>query len=167
MSQRWSWPFKISQRQPRLEVLFCKSVRNPIHLKSSFLLSSFYFVLGLLTVTCLCGTTGACVYSHGPNSHILNHSRPQSLDLTEPYDTNEVGLHIQSPMGDATEWDSQPNNDDDVGGPMGAEDPELGLEECDKEQYFDHDSEPSSSESDFSEMSEEGAELYSTYEFDY
>ena len=66
------------------------------------------------------------------------------------------------------EWD----DDNDKGGPMEVEDPELGLEERDKEPEFEWDSAselgPNEDElSDMSNISDEELELHSTYEIDY
>jgi hypothetical protein len=107
------------------------------------------------------------IYSHEYYSH-SSHSILAASDLIEPDDTseeqtNDPGLRVH-PM----EWDD--NND--KGGPMEVEDPELGLEERDREPELEWDSESElgSNEdelSDTTEISDEELELHSTYEIDY
>ena len=95
-----------------------------------------------------------------------NPSHSILADLIEPDDTSEEQMNDSDlcPM----EWD----DDNDKGGPMEVEDPELGLEECDKEPELEWDSEyelgPNEDElSDMSEISDKELELHSTYEIDY
>lgn len=98
-------------------------------------------------------------YSH-PSHSIL--AEVIELDDTSEEQTNDPDLR---PM----EWD---DGRSDKGGPMEVEDPELGLEERDKEPEFEWDSEselgPNEDElRDMSEISDEELELHSTYEIDY
>ena len=104
------------------------------------------------------------IYSHehySPPSHSI------LADLIEPDDTSEEQMN--DPDLRPMEWD----DDNDVGGPVEVEDPELGLEERDKEPELEWDSQselcPNEDElSDMmSEISDEELELHSTYEIDY
>jgi hypothetical protein len=106
------------------------------------------------------------VYSHEDYSHP---SHSILADLIEPDDTSEDQTNDP-------DLDLRPMEGDDVndkGGPMEVEDPELGLEERDKEPELEWDSEsdslgPNEDElSDMSEISDEELELHSTYEIDY
>jgi hypothetical protein len=101
------------------------------------------------------------IYSHERYSHPSH-----SADLIEPDDTSEE---------QANDPDLRPmerDDDNDKGGPMEVEDPELGLEERDNEPELEWDSEselgPNEDElSDMAEISDEELELHSTYEIDY
>lgn len=104
------------------------------------------------------------IYSDEHYSH-PSHSILEPDDTSEEQ-TNDPDLH---PM----EWDDD-DDDNDMGGPVEVEDPELGLEERDKEPELEWNSEselcPNEDElSDIymSEISEEELELHSTYEIDY
>jgi hypothetical protein len=106
------------------------------------------------------------IYSHEHHSH-PSHSILADSGAIEPDDTSEEQANDLDlcPM----EWD----DDNDNGGPMEVEDPELGLEELDNEPELEWDSEselgPNEGElSDMNEISDEELELYSTYyEVDY
>jgi hypothetical protein len=109
------------------------------------------------------------VYSHGHDLYL--HDNYRAPDLGAPDNTNEGESHLQPPpvldlCDDAIEWDSQLNSG--VGSPMDVEDPELGLEERDKEPDIEWDDSGSNSEpSDMSDISDEEVELHSMYELDY
>jgi hypothetical protein len=124
-------------------------------------------VLGLLIATCLCGTTGVWViYSHEHYSHPSHSILIDLIERFEPDDTSEE--QTNDPDLRPMEWD----DDNDMGGPMEVEDPELGLEERDKEPELEWDSEselgPNEDElSDMAEISDEELELHSTYGIDY
>ena len=103
------------------------------------------------------------IYSHEHYSHPSHSILADLIELndTSEEQTNDPDLH---PM----EWD----DDNDMGAPMEIEDPELGLEEHDKEPELEWDSEselcPNEDElSDTSEIPDEELELHSTYEIDY
>ena len=107
------------------------------------------------------------IYSrdHNDHLHLLNNPQPPS-NLNDPEDTNEVESGIQSPNNGTSDpcmdEDSWQNNNVDV------EDPELGLEERDREPEWDN-SESDANEDELrymSEISEEELELHSTYEID-
>jgi hypothetical protein len=104
------------------------------------------------------------IYTHEHYSH-PSHSILADSDLIEPQaddtseeQTNDPDLH---PMDD----------ENDNGGPMEVDDPELGLEERDKEPELEWDSESEfgRNEDELSdiEISDEELELHSTYEIDY
>jgi hypothetical protein len=89
------------------------------------------------------------IYSHEHHSH-PSHSK--LTDLIEPDDTSEDqanGLNLDLRM--EMEWE----DDNERGGPMEVEDPELGLEECDKDPELEWDS----FEDELSDISSEELEL--------
>jgi hypothetical protein len=106
------------------------------------------------------------MYSHEHHSH-PSHSIP--ADLIEPDDTSEE--RTNDPDLHPMEWDDgngKPATGSE-GGPMEVDDPELGLEERDKEPELEWDSEfeLGPNEDELSEISDEDLELHSTYEIDY
>ena len=99
------------------------------------------------------------IYSHLHPSHSI-HAELIELEDTSEEQPNDPDLRPVEIM----EWD----DDNERGGPMEVEDPELGLEEHDKEPELEWDTESELDElCDMVETSDEELELYSTYEVDF